>query len=103
MFLLFSVGSTRKEPSFEVSSPSFVDQLSLSSADDIPPPDYEVTPPLRRQVTPPLSRVASMLVLVLVHATSVPPVLRWRSLSFLRERESWLVQGSEGDEQYRTG
>ncbi|KAK4315862.1 hypothetical protein Pmani_012944 [Petrolisthes manimaculis] len=35
------VGSTRKESGFEVPSPSFVDQLSLSSADDIPPPDYE--------------------------------------------------------------
>lgn len=36
-----SVGSSRKHSAYDVPSPSLVDHLSLSSADDIPPPDYE--------------------------------------------------------------
>ncbi|KAG7171217.1 Synaptogenesis protein syg-2-like 8, partial [Homarus americanus] len=41
--------SSTKSSAYEVPSPSLMDQLSLSSSDDIPPPDYEVTPPLVHQ------------------------------------------------------
>lgn len=57
--IFFTVGSSRKDSAYEVPSPSLVDQLSLSSTEDIPPPDYEVTPPLPQQVTIPLSRVVN--------------------------------------------
>lgn len=57
--IFLTVGSSRKDSAYEVPSPSLVDQLSLSSTEDIPPPDYEVTPPLPQQVTFPLSRVVT--------------------------------------------
>lgn len=45
--------SSTKESAYEVPSPSLVDQLSLSSSEDVPPPNYEVPSPLHQQVTPP--------------------------------------------------
>ncbi|XP_069161150.1 synaptogenesis protein syg-2-like [Procambarus clarkii] len=79
--------SSCKSSAYEVPSPSQVDRMSLSSTDDIPPPDYEVTPPLVHQVTPPLpgsltqtssttcpsSLSASSLFVNMVYRVSPPP------------------------------